>query len=133
MPEPVALTRSIIEALHADQIREHGGQLGLRDLGLFESALARPQNLWAYESDVDLQALAAEYGFGLAKNHAFLDGNKRIAFVAMNVYLILNGLEIETPEPNVVATMLSVAEGRLDRAGLATWLRSVTVAYRSQK
>jgi len=126
------LTRAVIEALHADQIREHGGQLGLRDLGILESALARPQHRWTYESDDDLQSLAAEYGFGLAKNHAFLDGNKRIAFVAMNVFLILNGLEIETSEPDVVATMLGVAEGRIDQGALATWLRAVTIPDRQQ-
>lgn len=132
MTELTWLTRAVIEALHADQIREHGGQLGLRDLGILESALARPQHRWTYESDDDLQSLAAEYGFGLAKNHAFLDGNKRIAFVAMNVFLILNGLEIETSEPDVVATMLGVAEGRIDQGALATWLRAVTIPDRQQ-
>jgi death-on-curing protein len=130
--EPVGLSRPVLEALHADQIREHGGQLGLRDPGLLESALARPQNVWSYETGADVQALAAEYGFGLAKNHAFVDGNKRIAFVAMNVFLILNGREIEAPEPEVVATMLAVAEGRIDRAALAEWLRTVTRPYPPQ-
>ena len=119
--------------MHADQVREHGGQLGLRDAGLLESALARPRNRWSYESEADLQSLAAEYGFGLAKNHAFVDGNKRIAFVAMNVFLLLNGLEIEAPEPDVVATMLGVAEGRIDQDGLAQWLRVVTIPYRRKK
>ena len=133
MPEPVWLTRGVIEALHADQIREHGGQLGLRDVGLLESALARPRHRWAYESATDLHSLAADYGFGLAKNHAFLDGNKRIAFVAMNVFLLLNGLEIETPEPDVVSTMLGVAEGRVDQARLATWLRTVSIPYRPKR
>ena len=119
--------------MHADQVREHGGQLGLRDVGLLESALARAQLRWSYEPEVDLQALAAEYGFGLAKNHAFVDGNKRIALVAMNVFLLLSGLEIETPEPDVVATMLGVAEGRIDQDGLANWLRTVTIPYRRKK
>jgi len=130
--EPTWLTRTIVEALHADQVREHGGQSGLRDLGLLESALARPQHRWTYESKVDLQSLAAEYGFGLAKNHPFLDGNKRIAFVAMNVFLILNGLEIETSEADVVATMVGVAEGRIDESELATWLRAVAIPYRQK-
>ena len=120
------MSRAVVEALHTDQIREHGGQLGLGDAGLLESALARPQHVWAYETGADLQRLAAEYGFGLAKNHAFLDGNKRIAFVAMNVFLILNELEIEAPEAAVVATMLGVAESMIDRDGLANWLREVT-------
>jgi death-on-curing protein len=127
--EPVWLTRTVLEALHTNQIREHGGQPGLRDTGLLESALARARNVWAYEETSDLQALADEYAFGLAKNHAFIDGNKRIAFVAMNVFLILNGLEIDAPEPEVVSTMLGVAEGKIDRAALAEWLRLVTRPY----
>ena len=126
MNEPIWLTRSIVEAMHASQVREHGGQLGLRDVGLLESALARPQHAWAYEENVDLPALAAEYGFGLAKNHAFLDGNKRIAFVAMNVFLLLNGFEIDVEEPEAVSTMLAVAEGRIGREDLAKWLRRAT-------
>ena len=129
--EPTWLSRAIVEALQADQIREHGGQLGLRDAGLLESALARPQHVWNYNQDADLAGLAAEYGFGLAKNHAFLDGNKRIAFVAMNVFLILNGYEIEAPEPAVVDTMLRVADGTDGVDDLAVWLRSVIVPYRS--
>ena len=133
MAEPVWLNRTILEALHADQIREHGGQLGLRDLGLLESALARAQHVWTYEPSTDLPALAAEYGFGLAKNHAFVDGNKRIAFVAMNVFLILNGWEIDAPEPEVVATILRVAEGEMDRTALAAWLRVVIKPYQPEK
>ena len=129
MTEPVWLSRAVIETLHTNQIREHGGQPGLRDGGLLESALARPRHVWEYESGADLQALAADYAFGLAKNHAFLDGNKRIAFVAMNVFLILNGMEIEAPEAEVVATMVGVAAGTIDRDGLAGWLRDVTVPY----
>jgi len=117
----------MVEAMHTDQIREHGGQPGLRDDALLDSALARPRNVRAHAPCVDLAALAAEYGFGLAKNHAFLDGNKRIAFVATNVFLILNGFEIEVPEPAAVDVMLRVADGRLDRDGFAAWLREVIV------
>jgi death-on-curing protein len=97
MDEPLWLTRAIVEVLHEEQIREHGGQHGLRDEGLLESALTRPRHRWSYEPETDLAALAAEYGVGLAKNYAFLDGNKRTAFVAANVFLILNGFEIEAP------------------------------------
>lgn len=129
MDEPIWLSRPVVETLHADQVREHGGQLGLRDVGLLESALARPQHVWTYERDADLTALAAEYGFGLARNHAFLDGNKRVAFVATNVFLIINDLEIEAPEPEVVDTMLRVAEGRMDCDALAAWIRRVSVPY----
>jgi death-on-curing protein len=127
--EPLWLSRPVIEALHVDQVREHGGQLGLRDPGLLESALARPQHVWAYEADADLATLAAEYGFGLAKNHAFLDGNKRVAFVATNVFLILNGFEIEAPEPEVVDAMLRVADGRMSRARFAAWIRTAMVPF----
>jgi death-on-curing protein len=127
--EPVWLTRPLVESLHADQVREHGGRLGLRDPGLLESALARPQHVWTSEADADLATLAAEYGFGLARNHAFLDGNKRVAFVATNVFLILNGSEIEAPEPEVVDTILRVADGRMNRGKFAAWIRTVTVPY----
>jgi death-on-curing protein len=124
MAEPVWLPRQLIEALHADQVREHGGQLGLRDTGLLESALARPQHVWSYDPDADLSTLAAEYAFGLARNHPFLDGNKRIAFVAANVFLILNGFEIEAPEPEVVDAMVQIAAGEASRDDLAEWIRT---------
>ncbi|HUE90346.1 MAG TPA: type II toxin-antitoxin system death-on-curing family toxin [Vicinamibacterales bacterium] len=108
---------------------EHGGQTGLRDAGLLESALARPVHIWSYAQGVDLAGLAAEYGFGLAKNHAFPDGNKRIAFVATNVFLLLNGFEIEAPEPEAVNIMLGVADGSLTRDEFAAWIRSRMVPF----
>jgi death-on-curing protein len=114
----------MVEAMHADQVREHGGQLGLRDAALLESALARPQHVWSYESDADLARLAAEYAFGLAKNHPFLDGNKRLAFVAANVFLILNGFEIDAAEPAVVDVLFRLADGRLSRPKFAEWVRA---------
>lgn len=129
MDEPLWLSRSVIETLHADQVREHGGRLGLRDPGLLESALARPRHVWAYDAEADLAALAGEYGFGLAQNHAFLDGNKRIALVATNVFLILNGFDIEAAESEVVETMLRVAGGRMSRVEFASWIRRVMVPY----
>ncbi len=129
MDEPVWLNRMIIEAVHADQIREHGGQAGLRDEGLLESALARPRNVWSYAPDATLPRLAGEYGFGLARNHPFLDGNKRTAFVAMNVFLILNGFEVEAPEEEVVEVMLRVADGSLDLEGLVQWIAGAVVPY----
>lgn len=101
----------------------------MRDQGLLESALARPLHVWNYDEAVDLAALAAEYGFGLAKNHAFLDGNKRIAFVATNVFLLLNGYEIEAPEPEAVNTMLGVADGSLSRDEFAAWIRSRMIPF----
>jgi death on curing protein len=125
--EAVWVPRASIEAAHLDQIRTHGGQPGLRDEGLLESALARPRNRWRYEPASDLADLAASCGFGLAKNHPFLDGNKRIGFVAANMFLILNGHEIDAPEPQVVDIVLRVADGSLDEAEFAAWIRSVLV------
>lgn len=128
MEEPVWLSRALVEAMHADQIREHGGRLGLRDVGLLESALAKPKQKWSYDKKADLAALAAEYAIGLAKNHAFVDGNNRIGFVATNVFLILNGFEIEAPEPAVVDVMVRVADGRLSQDAFANWIRQVMIA-----
>lgn len=122
--EPLWLPRLAVEAVHADQIRTHGGQLGLRDEGLLESALSRPRQRHAYDSEADLAKLAAAYGFGLAKNHPFVDGNERIGFVAMNMFLILNGHEIEAPQAEVVDVMLGVAAGEVDEPALAGWVRS---------
>jgi len=127
--EPTWLSRPILEAAHHDQVQEHGGLLGVRDGGLLQSALARPRHRWSFEPLSDLGSLAASYGFGLVKNHPFLDGNKRIGFVAMNMFLLLNGFEIEAPEPEVIAVMLQVADGTLDEPGLAEWLRSVVVPF----
>lgn len=117
------------DAAHHDQVQEHGGLLGVRDGGLLESALARPRHRWSLEPDTDLHSLAAGYGFGSVKNHPFLDGNKRIGFVAMNMFFLINRFEIEAPEPEVIAVMLQVADGILDEPGLVEWLRSVVVPF----
>lgn len=132
MREPKWLSLEIITALHTDQVREHGGALGVRDAGLMESAIERPRRSWEYDGAVDLAALAADYGFGLAKNHPFADGNKRIAFVATNVFLIINGYEIEAEEPEVVSTVLKLADGRLSRNKFAEWIRAHLVKYASE-
>lgn len=129
MDEPVWLTRAIVEAIHTDQIREHGGKAGLRDEGLLESALARSQHLWAHDQDADIAGLATEYAFGLARNHAFFDGNKRIAFISASVFLILNGFEIEAPEPVVVDMVVRLASGKLSREQFRVWLGSVMRPY----
>ena len=112
-----------ILAIHSDQIQAHGGSLGLRDRGLLESGLDRPRNRLHYEPDSDLPALAAAYGFGLANNHPFVDGNKRVAFQSMYLFLGLNGFRIEAPEEEVVAVVISLASGDVDESGLADWLR----------
>lgn len=97
--EPTWIPRAAVEAAHADQIREHGGEPGIRDRGLLEFALARPRHRWSLASESDLATLAASPGFGLINNYPFLDGKKRIGFVAMNIFLILNGHEIEGRSP----------------------------------
>ena len=128
MIEPRWLSLTVALAVHSDQIREHGGSLGLRDRGLLESALARPTNVFHYQPDADLCALAAAYGFGIARNHPFVDGNKRVAFQEMYVFLGINGVRIEAQEPDVVALMLGVASGELPEKELAVWLRTHTAA-----
>ena len=128
MSEPRWLSFPVVLAIHADQIDAHGGSPGLRDRGLLESALERPRNRFHYQPDSDLHSLAAAYGFGVAKNHPFLDGNKRVAFQAMYVFLGLNGLRIDASEPDVVSLMLAVASGEMEETDVASWLRENTVS-----
>jgi len=122
--EPRWLLPLYVRAIHADQIRTHGGSPGLRDRGLLESALERPKHRRRYESDADLPTLAAAYGYGIARNHPFVDGNKRVAFQAMYVFLGLNGLRIEAAEEEVVLLSRALASGDLEEAELADWLRT---------
>jgi len=117
------VTRRVLDAIHQAQLREHGGTPGVRDEGLLESALARPRNKFAYAKQPDVAALAAAYAFGLAKNHGFVDGNKRVAFAAAYVFLGLNGYDLDATEPDVVTTMEGVAASRVREAVLATWFR----------
>ena len=124
MIEPRWLSAVHVLRIHADQIQAHGGSLGVRDGGLLQSALERPRNRFLYEPDSDLSALAAAYGFGLSSNHAFVDGNKRVAFQAMYLFLGLNAFRIDAPEEDVVALILSLASGNLDETSLADWLRN---------
>lgn len=110
-------------AIHDEQVSEHGGIRGVRDLGVIESALARPRNLVAYGKP-DAAALAAAYAFGLCKNHGFLDGNKRTAYVVAETFLDLNGHAVEASDEEVVSTVLGVASGVMAEAQLAKWFRS---------
>jgi death-on-curing protein len=128
MGEPVWVPRTALDAIHLDQLREHGGLQGIRDEKALESALARARNKWASESLEDPAVLAAAYGYGLAASHPYRDGNKRIAFLAMLVFLGLNGWDLEAPEDEVVATMLAVADRRCSEEELADWLRRHLVA-----
>ena len=113
---------SVVMAIHDQQIAEHGGRDGVRDAAVIHSALARPQNLLAY-GNPDLAALAAAYAFGLSRNHGFVDGNKRVAFVVAETFLNLNGVNLTATDEEVVTTMLAVAAGKMTEEALAEWFR----------
>ena len=121
--EPVWLTRVVVDAIHNEQIREHGGLPGVRDENALESALARPQQKWHYGENRDIAALAAAYGFGLARNHPYRDGNKRIAFLALYTFLGLNGWTLTATEGEVVTEIVALASGRVAENELADWVR----------
>jgi death-on-curing protein len=114
---------SVVLAVHESQLSEHGGAAGIRDEGLLASALARPRNLEAYGEDVDAAALAASYAFGIARNHPFFDGNKRTAFVVMELFLNLNGWYLEASDAVCISMMQTLAAGSLSEEMLAKWLR----------
>lgn len=121
--EPRWLDRRTVEAIHEMIARQSGGSAGLRDASLLESAIARAQQRWAYDESADLFDLAAALGAGLARNHAFIDGNKRIAFVCAITFLETNGVRFGASEADAVITMLAVATGALKEPEFAAWLR----------
>ena len=121
MSEPEWLDLDIVLDFHAEQLALFGGADGLRDRGLLESALARPINKFAY-GETGLAALAAAYGFGIARNHPFIDGNKRTALASMIVFLGLNGSDLDAPQESATAIMLSLAAGEIAEDGLARWI-----------
>lgn len=115
--------------LHAESLAEHGGGEGLRDAGLLASALARPLNLVAY-GDPDFAELAASYGFGLAKNHPFVDGNKRAAFLAVGLFLYLNGYRLQATQAEATLAMLALAGSEITESEFAQWVRDHAVKRR---
>jgi death on curing protein len=117
------LAREVVIAIHEVQLAEHGGRAGIRDLGLLDSALARPLNITVY-GESDHASLAAAYGYGIARNHPFIDGNKRTAFVAMELFLALNRYVLTAEDTLCVTTMLEVASGTMEEEGLAQWIRT---------
>ena len=121
--EPIWVAEEVVIAIHQRQLAEHGGLEGVRDLGLLQSALARPRHVFAYTPEVDLTALAAAYGFGIAKNHPFLDGNKRTALAITDLFLMLNGSEIIAPPADVYLAMIALAEGQWGEEEYARWLK----------
>ncbi|TPJ09042.1 type II toxin-antitoxin system death-on-curing family toxin [Mesorhizobium sp. B2-7-3] len=119
-------SREFVESMHAEQLRLHGGASGIRDEGLLESALARPQQKEAY-GEPDLSELAAAYLFGIAKNHPFVDGNKRTAFAAADLFLYFNALSIEAEQEEIIQLVMMVAAGEIDEAGAAAFFRDHVV------
>ena len=117
------LEAALIHAVHEEQLAEHGGGSGVRDANLLASALARPEQL-AHYGVLDVADLAASYGFGISRNHPFVDGNKRTAFVAVELFLALNGFELISPDADCVINMLELAAGHMSEADFAAWVRS---------
>jgi death-on-curing protein len=126
------LGEELVLALHDEQITEHGGPAGLRDRGLLQSALARPRHLAAY-GEPDACDLAAAYAYGIARNHPFVDGNKRIAFVAAAVFLYDQGDDLEVVEEDAVEAVLGLSAGEMTELAFATWLRAVIIPVDQQQ
>jgi death on curing protein len=126
MSQWIWIEESVVWAVHEAQLAEHGGSAGVRDAGLLASALARPLNQAAY-GEPDAATLAAAYGFGIARNHPFIDGNKRTAFVCSELFLALNGHILVADDALCVSTMLALAAGDLPEAEFATWLRTHSI------
>lgn len=131
--EPRWVARVVVDAIHLDQIREHGGLAGIRDENALEAALARPRQKWHYEPDTSIPGLAAAYGFGLSRSHPYRDGNKRVSLVAMVVFLELNGWQFTATEPEVVEAMVALASGMLSEAELAAWLTAHSQAPKRRR
>jgi death-on-curing protein len=123
MKDFIWLLDEVVLALHGEQLAEHGGLAGVRDLGAVKSALARPRNLAGYEDCEDVAQLAAAYAYGIARNHGFADGNKRTALVAADLFLMLNGYELRSLPVENVMTILGVADGSISENELVTWFR----------
>ena len=128
MKEPVWVMPELVLAAHRMLVSEHGGLSGVRDHALLDSALARPQQKAAYESDADIFELAAAYSYGLARNHPFVDGNKRIALTIAAVFLELNGLTLNAPEAEAVIVYQQLAAGEIGENSLAEWLRDSSIS-----
>jgi death on curing protein len=120
--EPEWIIKAVVLALLEEQLAEHGGRAGLRDEGLLDSALSRPQHQYAYDNP-DSSDLAAAYAYGLAKNHPFLDGNKRASLVTCETFLLINGLEVTATEAAKLTVWLTLADGTLSEKDLAQWIR----------
>jgi death-on-curing protein len=131
--EPQWISKKALLLLHEESLAEFGGARGLRDEGLLESALARPQNAYTYSPKITIAELAASYAFGLAKNHAFVDGNKRAAFLSIGLFLEINGYRLEADQVDAIQTMLTAASGELTEEGLAAWIARHSVVRKASK
>ena len=123
MKEPRWINRQALLYLHSASLSAYGGASGIRDQGLLDSALARPRNRFLYEQNSDIAALAASYCFGLAKNHPFVDGNKRVAFHSLGLFLSANGFELVVEQVEAIQTIFKLASGALSEEDLAAWVR----------
>ena len=128
--EPRWISKKALLLLHEESLAEFGGARGLRDEGLLDSALARPKNTHAYNTECSIADLAASYGYGLAKNHAFVDGNKRAAFLSMGLFLAINGYQLRPDQMDAIHTMFAVASGELNEEGLSSWIAKNTISTR---
>jgi death on curing protein len=128
--EPTWLSRFVVDAIHADQLREHGGLAGVRDDNVLESALARPRQAWRYRPATDIPALAAAYAFGLVKNHPYRDGNKRIGFLAMVTFVGVHGYAFDGTDEDVVVQFVALEAGKVSEDALATWIRNRSTTAR---
>ena len=129
---PVWISEELVIAVHARQITEHGGDAGIRDKSLLQSALARPQQLYAYgDPSPDIAALAASVAYGIAKNHPFVDGNKRTAAVLCELFIMVNGMRLEASDQEMLNVFLALAEGSFNEDELSDWLRLHLIQLRS--
>jgi death-on-curing protein len=131
--EPRWIAKNALLLLHEESLAAFGGARGLRDEGLLDSALARPQNAYAYNPKNTIADLAASYGFGLARNHPFVDGNKRAAFLSIGLFLAINGYRLKADQVDAIQTMLALASGELDEAGLSAWITRNSVLNKPSK
>jgi death-on-curing protein len=120
--EPKWISKKALLLLHEESLAEFGGARGLRDDGLLDSALARPRNAHAYNDETTLAQLAASYGFGIARNHPFIDGNKRSAFMSIGLFLMINGHRLAADQTDAITTILGVANGDIDERALSAWI-----------
>ena len=128
--EPRWLSRLVVDSIHVEQLKEHGGLPGIRDEDALEAALARPRNKWVYAEGSDLSVLAAAYGFALITTHPYSDGNKRVGFLAVVTFLGLNGYDLSATDSEVVTEIVKLAGGHLSEEELALWIRGHIVKGR---